>query len=467
MTRSSRARKHRVRPRPQWMFRYRVSYRCYVLSKGGLGLAYLWHVADFLRIHLAAWAHPSPLLLNPAGMSFVGSVTFDPILGRLAELLNGKAAVGALVAMSPVAVGLYLWGRRRWLQLAVGGWMSFSMIALTSLSGDFASAADLWLHYDILAYALAALTIRSDEWSEREPGVNRAAWRENPTIGSLYAALLVCIQFAVYVFAGVNKLVFGWVPWTSGTALQNLAFDSSVHDFVRGTHVPYAVSLVLCYVTLFQRLVVPFGFFWSKSRPWSAIILGTMHVGYAILMSVNLFPVVGLSSLLMVWPPRRASASAPEPSSRPEGKRLPSRLDARGRFQILAIGVFVAWLLLEPIRLTGSGAMPWENKLMIVPAWRMFADGGVGAGGAWRLLFLTRHGVVDATEMSLEPLPHSWRDRFFVDLIFHELASNDAGPNSLAHGLLLTTEETYRSRERERGADPTILRSRFDVYFKR
>jgi hypothetical protein len=96
----------------------------------------------------------------------------------------------------------------------------------------------------------------------------------------------------------------------------------------------------------------------------------------------------------------------------------------------------------------------------------MFADGGAAAGGTWRLLFLTRHGEVDATETSLEPLPQSWRDRFVVDMIFHELASNEVGPNSLARRLLRSTEETYRSRERQSGADP-ILRSRFDIYLKR
>jgi hypothetical protein len=444
------------------MFRYPVAYRCYLLSKVGIGIAYLWHVSDFFRIHLAAWAHPSRLLLNRDGMTFVGSSYFDPILLEQAELLNGKAAVWTFLAMSPVAVGLYLWGRRRWLQFAVAAWMSFSMIALTSLSGDFASAADLWLHYDILVYALAALMVGGNEWSGWEPGMSWAAWRTNSTVRSLYATLVVCVQFAVYVFAGVNKLVFGWGPWTTGTALQNLAFDSSMHDFARGIHVPYVISLVLCYVTLFQRLVVPFGFFWSKSRLWSALILGTMHIGYAILMNVNLFPVIGLSSLLMVWPPPATAVSASERPWRLKGLRSFLGLDAHARLQVLAMGVFVSWLLLEPIRLTVSGPMPWENKLMVVPAWRMFADGGVAAGGAWRILFLTRRGEVDATDMALEPLPHLWRDRFVVDTIFHELASNSVGPNSLARRALWTAEDTYRSRQ---GA--TILRSRFDIYLKR
>ena len=73
-------------------------------------------------------------------------------------------------------------------------------------------------------------------------------------------------------------------------ALQNLAFDSSMHEFVRGTHVPYWLSLILCYVTLVQRLIVPFGFFFMQViRFLSVLVLGAMHIGYAILMYVNLF----------------------------------------------------------------------------------------------------------------------------------------------------------------------------------
>jgi hypothetical protein len=279
----------------------------------------------------------------------------------------------------------------------------------------------------------------------------------------VYAALVVWVQFSVYVFAGVNKLVFGWEPWTHGTAIQNLAFDSSVHDFARGFHVPYAVSLVLCYVTLFQRLVVPFGLFGSKYRLWSALILSTMHVGYAILLNVNLFPVVGLSSLVMVWPTR--AASEPPVASWSLRERLGS--DGRPRLRVLAMGAFVSWLLLEPIRLTSFDAMAWENKLLVVPAWRMFADGGRAAGGAWRLVFLTRRGTVDVTDLSLETLSHSWRDRFVVDMIFHELASRSAGPNSLAHGLLVTAEDAYIARQRQRGDDGAILRARFDLDLKR
>ena len=91
-------------------------------------------------------------------------------------------------------------------------------------------------------------------------------WRDNPALSSTYAWLVVLLQFCVYFYAGINKLLDGWVPWTTGVALQNLAFDSSMHEFVRGTHVPYWLSLILCYVTLVQRLIVPFGFFFMRYR---------------------------------------------------------------------------------------------------------------------------------------------------------------------------------------------------------
>ena len=441
------------------MGRYQVDYRFYLLAKVGIGIAYLWYVLDFLHIHLAAWAHPSRLLLNPAGMAFVGSSRVDPILREQAELLNGRAAVWTFVVLAPVAVGLYLWGRGKWIQLMVGAWLSLSMIALASLSGCFASAADLWLHLDIVAYVVAALVTPDAEWREQEPGISRTRWRKNATFGSVYAALVVWVQFSVYVFAGVNKLVFGWDAWTHGTAIQQLAFDSSVRAFARGIDVPYVVSLVLCYLTLFQRLVAPLGFFVAKYQLWSLLVLGTMHIGYAILLNVNLFPVVGISSLLMVWPASGTSERATSPL------RWHEQLTLRRTtgLQVLATGAFIAWLILEPLRVTSFGAMAWENKLMVVPAWSMFADGGKAAGGTWRLLFLTKHGNVDVTDISLEPLPHSWRDRFVVNMIFHELATGSAGPNSLAEDLLLSAKDTYLARQHERGEDATILRSRFDL----
>ncbi len=184
-----------------------------------------------------------------------------------------------------------------------------------------------------------------------------------------------------------------------------------------------------------------------------------MHIGYAILLNVNLFPLVGIASLLMVWP---ANVTSERPAAAWTWRDLRT-IHGTTRLRFLATGAFVAWMLLEPLRLTSFGAMAWENKLMVVPAWRMFADGGNAAGSTWRLVFLTPRGNVDVTDISLEPLPHSWRDRFVVDLIFHELATGSAGPNSMANHLVLSAKDTYLARQHERGDVATVLRTRFDL----
>ena len=222
---------------------------------------------------------------------------------------------------------------------------------------------------------------------------------------------MVLLQFSVYFYAGVNKLLDGWVPWITGVALQNLAFDSSMHEFVRGTHVPYWLSLILCYVTLAQRLIVPFGLFFMRYRLLSVLILGAMHIGYAILMYVNLFPLVGIASLLLILPSR--TPPLPRSVSQPHRKIKSVPPDRRTRFiQNTVVGFFSLYLLLESARLTIFNPKAWENKLMAVPARRMFADGGVSSGGKWRLLLETPQGEVDGTDLSLQPLPHIWRDRF-------------------------------------------------------
>ena len=71
--------------------------------------------------------------------------------------------VWVLVLISPLAAGLYVWGRHKWLQLAVGCWLSFSMISLTSLIGVFNTTADVWLNYIFVLYSLTALICPTDE----------------------------------------------------------------------------------------------------------------------------------------------------------------------------------------------------------------------------------------------------------------------------------------------------------------
>jgi len=443
------------------MFRYLTSYRFYSLAKVGFAVAYLWYVWDFFRIHVAIWNQLSPLLSDPEGIVFSGNPKMDIFFRRGAVFLGGKVMVWIYLLVSPLMAGLYLWGRYKWLQFSVGCWVSFSMISLTALVGVFTSTADIWLNYVFATYSLTALICSADEWERNESGASLAKWRNNPTLSSVYAWLVVLVQLAVYLFAGVNKLIDGWVPWTTGVALQNLAFDSSMHEFVRGTHVPYWISLIFCYVTLTQRLVVPFGFFFARYRIWSVLILGVMHIGYAILMQVNLFPLVGIASLLMIFPPRLLASSNPAPR---RVEKIKKKTGHNALVQNAVICCFSLWLILESARLTIFLPMPWENKLMAVPAWRMFADGGVTAGGSWRLVLLTPQGEMDATEIARRPLPHLWRDRFYIDTIFHDLLHKNTGPGSLVDRLLQATEKMYRDNQLESNGNPVVLNAGFDIY---
>ncbi len=410
------------------------------------------------------WRQLSLLLPPPSDVIFFGNQHLDVILRHFAILLSGKRMVWIFLLVSPLAAGVYLWGGHKWVRFAVGCWMTFSMISLTSLVGVFTSTADIWLNYIFVIYSLTALVYPTDYLEKHEPGFSLVKWRDDPVLASTYAWLVVLLQFAVYFFAGINKLIYGWVPWTTGVALQNLAFDSSMHGFVRGTHVPYWISVFLCYITLLQRLVVPFGFFFRRGRIWSVIILGLMHIGYGILMYVNIFPLVGIASLLMVLPPRTLPAVEPDSKRFHKTKKMPQ---PDSRTLLVRGGIvccFSVYLILESARLTIANPMPWENKLMIVPAWRMFADGGVTAGGKWRIILETPRGTVDATDISLQMLPDSWRDRFYIDTIFHELLDNNTGPGSLADRLVQATEKQYRNRQVQLNRNPIIFRAGFDLY---
>jgi hypothetical protein len=451
------------------MFRYLTSYRFYTLAKIGFGLAYLWYVSDFFRIHVANWNQLSLLLPDPLNTSLSGNPQLDVVLRRIAILLNRRAMVWAFALVSPVAAGLFLWGRHKWLQMAVGCWMSFSMISLNSLVGVFSSTVDVWVNLVFVIYGLVALVSPADEWEKSEAGLGLARWRDDPPLASGFAWLVVWLQFLVYFFAGVNKLVLGWIPWTTGVALQNLAVDSSIHDFARGTYVPYWISLILCYVTLLQRLVVPFGFFFMRYRFWSVLILGTMHVGYAILMNVNLFPLIGIASLLMILPPRtpalhRDSSKAPPAGGKTISSQRRTVVPRAAWVENTVICLFALVLALESARLTAFNAMPWENKLMVTPGWKMFADGGVVAGGEWRLILATPRERIDGTAIALQALPHLWRDRFYINNIFNDLMNKNTGPGSLVDRLARSTKRMYRERQLRLHLSPAIANVGFELY---
>ncbi len=200
------------------MFRYLTSYRFYTLAKLGFGLGYLWYIGDFFRIHVAIWHQLSVLPPDHSEVIFSGNSQLDVFLRPAAVFLGGKAMAWVFVLVSPMAAGLYVWGRHRWLQLAVGCWMSFSMISLTALIGVFNTTANIWLNYIFVFYSLTALICFTDEWENRESGFSLVKWRNNPALSSTYAWLVVLLQFSVYFYAGINKLLDGWVPWTTGVA---------------------------------------------------------------------------------------------------------------------------------------------------------------------------------------------------------------------------------------------------------
>jgi hypothetical protein len=454
------------RGRFEAMFRYLTSDRFYTAAKTGFGLAYLWYVWDFLRIHVALWGQLSLLLPDPGHVSLSGNPDLDYVLRKLAVFLSSKVMVWTFASLAPVAAGLFLWGRHKWLQLAVGWWMSFSMISLNCLVGAFSSTVDVWVNLTFIIYGLVALVSTADAWEKSEAGLSRASWRENPPLTSAFAWLVVWLQFLVYFFAGINKLVLGWTPWTTGVALQNLSIDSSIHDFARGTHVPFWISLILCYVTLIQRLVVPFGFFSRRYRFWSVLILGTMHLGYAILMNVNLFPLIGIASLLMILPPGASRRSEKSPrTAATEYPPPPRPLAPRSAWvENAVIGLFALTLVLESARLTRFDATPWENKLMVTPGWRMFADGGVVAGGEWRILLDTPRERIDATPVALQALPHLWRDRFYINIIFNDLLNKNAGPGSLVDRLARGTRRMYRERQLRAHLSPAVANVGFELY---
>jgi Vitamin K-dependent gamma-carboxylase len=452
------------------MFRYQTSYRFYTLAKIGFVLAYLWFIADFVRIHIAIGNHLSLLLPDTQSVNLSGNQQLDIVLRKIALFLSRKAMVWVFAFLAPAAAGLFLWGRNKWIQFAVGWWMSFGMISLNCLVGVFSSTVDVWLNLTLIIYGVVALITPADIWETSEAGLNLTRWRGNPSMASAFAWLVVSLQFLVYFFAGVNKLVLGWIPWTRGVALQFLAYDSSFHDFVRGTHVPYWISLILCYVTLFQRLVVPFGFFFRRYRFWSVLILGSMHVGYALLMNVNLFPLIGISSLLMILPPPR-TPSAPRiaPKKPRSGQNVISTQVkmATPRYSWVAnavICLLAVTLALESIRLTNFSPMPWENKLMVTPGWRMFADGGLLAGGDWRIIVETPRERIDATDIPRGALPHTWRDRFYINDIFNDLVNKNTGYGSLVDRLARATRIMYRERQLRMNQSPAIRNMGFETY---
>jgi hypothetical protein len=424
------------------MTRYLTSFRFFILAKAGLGLAYLWVCWDFLRINLAYWDHLHELLPDLASEVIFSNTVLNSIVINTLVFLSQPAAIWSYFILSPVAVALYVWGRFRWLQVSVGAWIWFSMVGMTAHATVMMSTADFWLSWCFILYVVAALITPPGQWEISQPGFSLDRWRQNPTIYSEYAGLVVLLEFTVYFYAGVNKLVNGWTAWVSGVAIQNLSADLSMHDYARGIHVPFFISLALCYITLFQRLVVPFGFFIMRYRGWTVLILGAMHVGYDLLMQVAIFPLIGVSSLLLIIPPRKLALPLFSPPALKQGKSLRKFIASMPKTrpwlsqQILTAGIILL-LLIEPAinAYEGSNNPYWNIKLATQAHWIMFADGGAFAGARFRIgakvhdpvTGQVRYDEIDG--LPFHYFPDTWRTRFYLQTIILKarMASQPSG----------------------------------------
>jgi Vitamin K-dependent gamma-carboxylase len=411
------------------MTRYPTSYRSLVLTKAGLGLAYLWFCWDFLRINQAAWKNLHALIPGPAEEAICSNPFLNHIFVQALLFISQPIFIWSYFLLSPVAVGLYVWGRHRWLQIVVGLWIWSSMAAMSAQASIFMSTADFWLAWCFILHVVAGLVTPRGEWNTSQPAFEKDLWRKNPVIHSEYALLIVILQFTVYFYAGLNKLIYGWGEWTSGVAIQNLSYDPSMRDLVRGVPIPYFISLVLCYVTLAQRLIVPFGFFIMRYRGWAVLILGAMHVGYDLIMQVAIFPLIGVSCLLLIVPPRSLALPLFSLRSNRSTRRktslksvAPSRASLPQKALMAAI---VGLLLVEPAIMSGYSLNPpyWNVKLATQLHWIMFADGGVQSKDRFKIAVKVHDpatglvGYNEITDLPLQYLPETWRTRLYVKFI--------------------------------------------------
>jgi hypothetical protein len=421
-----------------YMTRYLTSYRFFVLSKLGLSLAYLWVCWDFLRINLAlGGGHLQELLPNLANESVVGDGALNDAVVNVLLFVSAPALVWIYFVLAPMAAALFIWGKHRWLQLGVGFWLWLSMIGLCARASILMSTADFWLNWCFISYVVAGIVTPGARWEKSQPPVSRALWRENPIVASEYVLLVVLVQFTVYFYAGINKLHDGWTPWIYGTAIQNLSFDLSMRDYARGMPVPFWISAIFCYVTLFQRLVVPFGFFVMRYRGWAVLILGAMHVGYDLVMQVAIFPLVGLSGLLLVIPPRELASPLFSWPSLKRSKKLRHYIKSMAGPELgfapraLLVAVMVV-LLVQPIANTVlEPALPyWNIKLGTLTHWTMFSDGGSSSRVRLRMGLLVRdpqtgeQRYVEVTDLPLRYLPDTWRTRFYQQTLLYKAMEN-------------------------------------------
>jgi hypothetical protein len=177
-----------------------------------------------------------------------------------------------------------------------------------------------------------------------------------------------------------------------------------------------------------------------RFRFWAVAILGLMHLGYAVLMQVAIFPVVGIACLLFMIPPKQLAATSPvklSKLSRKDARKLArakkSSVDSipkgvpRLTQKIFATSV-VALLLVEPAIISYYSSDPpyWNVKLATQLHWIMFADGGSASKERFKVkvqVYDRATGAIhleDVTDLPYSYFPATWRIRLYSNEILNK-----------------------------------------------
>jgi hypothetical protein len=179
-------------------------------------------------------------------------------------------------------------------------------------------------------------------------------------------------------------------------------------------------------------------------------------------MQVAIFPLIGVSSLLLVVPPRELALPLFSHPSLKRGKSLRKFLHALPKTHptmpqtILAAGV-VALLVIEPAinSAQGSNNPYWNIKLATQAHWVMFADGGNLSHLRFRIAAKVHDpltGQVQYREIEDLPLryfPGTWRTRFYIQAILlrAERASVKSDPqDDYLNAYIGTAVELYQQQ---------------------
>ena len=369
------------------MTRYLTSYRFFILSKAGFSLAYLWVCWDFLRINRALEGNLQTLLPALSGETIFDNAGLNRAFISALLFFSQPAAIWIYSILAPLAVGLFIWGQYRWLQVAVGLWLWLSMIGLTARASILMSTADFWLNWSFILYAVSGFVTPAGRWEKSQPSFSRELWRKNPIVESEYALLVVILQFSVYFLCRRQQ-----APRRVAAVDHRRRHPESLP-----TIFPCAITLrglpapVRHLLRLLLRHPVPAtrGSLWLFHRALSR--LGRAHSRRHARRLRNAHAGRDFSSrsplgLLLIIPPRELALPLFSRPSLRRDKRLrhyiksiagaPPRLT-----QHIALILVAAILLLGPIiDIALTPDLPsWTIKSGTLLHWTMFSDGGSSA----------------------------------------------------------------------------------------